>query len=189
MVVYLGTTIGNFDHDGSVKFLTSISHNLKPRDLLLLGADLVKNIHVMRNVRSFSVVTIFICKSLLTSLQAYDDSDGISRRLDLHLLETMNKELGANFNLEWWHYSSHYNVHEKQVECWIQSRKPQMIEFKRPRNFSISFAKWEPVLIFFSRKFTRADIEKMGSKSGFQILEHFVDGADYFVDSLFEKQP
>ena len=85
LLLFLGGNIGNYGKKDAIKLLRLFSDNLKHGDLLLLGADLMKNPLVIH--------------------QAYQDSLGITKRFNLNLLNRANRELGANFQLD------HFQLH------------------------------------------------------------------------------
>src|ERR1700730_637339 len=79
LVLFLGSTIGNFEHPADVKFLRQIRETLVAGDALLLGTDLEKPIQQL--------------------LDAYDDPLGVTAAFNLNLLARINRELDADFNL------------------------------------------------------------------------------------------
>ena len=79
LVLFLGSTIGNFDRDAAERFLTEIRRILFPGDALLLGTDLEKPLPQL--------------------LAAYDDAIGVTAAFNLNLLARINRELDADFDL------------------------------------------------------------------------------------------
>src|SRR5580700_10121253 len=79
LVLFLGSTIGNFDRDAAERFLTEVRRILFPGDALPLGTDLEKPLPQL--------------------LAAYDDSIGATAAFDLNLLARINRELDADFDL------------------------------------------------------------------------------------------
>src|SRR6202043_3433738 len=79
LVLFLGSTIGNFDRMAGLKFLNQVRRILQPGDSLLLGTDLEKPSHQL--------------------IAAYDDELGVTAAFNLNLLARINYELGANFDL------------------------------------------------------------------------------------------
>ncbi len=77
LVLFLGSTIGNFDHPADVNFLREIRAILFPGDALLLGTDLQKPVSRL--------------------IAAYDDALGVTAAFNLNLLARVNRELDADF--------------------------------------------------------------------------------------------
>ena len=79
LVLFLGSTIGNFDRDAGETFLREMREILQPGDALLLGTDLEKDVELQ--------------------MLAYDDPAGVTAAFNLNLLARINRELGADFDL------------------------------------------------------------------------------------------
>ena len=96
MVLFLGSTIGNFDRPAGVKFLQEMRRILEPGDSLLLGTDLEKPIPQL--------------------IAAYDDRIGVTAAFNLNLLARINRELDANFDLDHFKHEARFNQHARSVE-------------------------------------------------------------------------
>jgi len=107
LVLFLGSTIGNFEHPADVKFLRQIRDTLQAGDALLLGTDLVKPIHQL--------------------LDAYDDPLGVTAAFNLNLLARINRELDADFRLEQFEHVARFNEDAGSMEMHIRSRKRQTV--------------------------------------------------------------
>ena len=90
LVLFLGSTIGNFDRDAAERFLTEVRRILFPGDALLLGTDLEKPLPQL--------------------LAAYDDPLGVTAAFNLNLLARINRELGADFDLTAFRHEARYNT-------------------------------------------------------------------------------
>ncbi len=101
LVLFLGSTIGNFDRDAAERFLTEVRRILYPGDALLLGTDLEKPLPQL--------------------LAAYDDSLGVTAAFNLNLLARINRELGADFDLAAFRHEARYNSSEQRVEMHLRS--------------------------------------------------------------------
>src|SRR5208282_6242272 len=106
-VLFLGSTIGNFDRQAGVKFLSEIRRILEPRDSLLLGTDLVKSSGQL--------------------LRAYDDDLGVTAAFNLNLLARINRELDADFDLTQFAHVARLNHEARSVEMHLQSRGRQTV--------------------------------------------------------------
>src|SRR6202451_830523 len=103
LVLFLGSTIGNFDRPAGIQFLDEVRRILPPGDSLLLGTDLEK--------------------SSVQLLAAYDDELGVTAAFNLNLLVRINRELDADFNLEQFEHVARFNQDAGSLEMHIRSRK------------------------------------------------------------------
>src|ERR1700741_4421908 len=107
LVLFLGSTIGNFDGDASVAFLRRLRGILRGGDALLLGADLVKPAE--------------------TLVAAYDDALGVTAAFNRNLLARINRELGADFDLGQFEHLAIYNEETRSIEMHLRSRREQEV--------------------------------------------------------------
>lgn len=107
LVLFLGSTIGNFDPAHATEFLRSVREALQPGDALLIGMDLVK------------------APSIL--VPAYDDSLGVTASFNLNLLARLNREWGADFRLDAFRHIALWNGAESRMEMHLQSRARQTV--------------------------------------------------------------
>jgi len=96
LVLFLGSTIGNFDRPAGVNFLREVRHILVPGDAMLLGTDLMKS------------------NSQL--IAAYDDQLGVTAAFNLNLLARINRELDADFDLSHFKHVARINHEARSVE-------------------------------------------------------------------------
>ncbi|MFT5618082.1 MAG: L-histidine N-alpha-methyltransferase [Arenicella sp.] len=166
VVMFLGANIGNYSREQSIDLINQISARLQPNDLLLIGFDLKKHPQTVRT--------------------AYSDPSGITKAFNLNLLERMNRELGANFNIA---HFDHYAVYEPisgEARSYLVSQKHQKVHFE-VLNLTFEFAQWEMIHTEISRKFDISQIEDLAKSTNFQIVNHFKDCRWYFNDSLWKK--
>ena len=107
LVLFLGSTIGNFDRDAAERFLTEVRRILFPGDALLLGTDLEKPLPQL--------------------LAAYDDPLGVTAAFNLNLLARINRELGADFDLAAFRHEARYNTQQQRVEMHLRSMRDQIV--------------------------------------------------------------
>jgi len=108
LLLFLGSTIGNFDVARRDEFLAEVRSLLSDGDGLLIGFDLVKPADVM--------------------IAAYDDPGGITAAFNLNLLARINRELGANFQLRNFAHEARYLAHHQRIEMHLRSRVDQCVE-------------------------------------------------------------
>lgn len=164
IILFLGSSIGNFDQSTTHLFLQNLWQNLKSDDYLLIGFDLRKDIEVL--------------------IRAYNDSSGLTRAFNFNLLQRMNRELGANFVLEQFQHYPTYNVYTGAMESYLVSLKKQRVAIQA-LNTCFDFQPYEPIHLEYSWKYRFMDIEQLAQKNGFEVLQNFTDQRDYFVDSLW----
>jgi L-histidine Nalpha-methyltransferase len=163
-LLFLGSSIGNFDLNTTKEFLRALRNFLHPGDYILIGFDLLKDI------------------ALLT--QAYNDRDGITREFNLNLLKRMNEELGANFNIKSFQHHGTYNVHSQAMESYLLSTKEQIVYFETLKK-SFGFKKYEPIHVESSQKYLLSHVEKLAHGSKFKVIKNFTDSKQYFLNSLW----
>ena len=165
IVLFLGSNIGNFKGDQAVSFFRSLHNTLNKNDLLFIGFDLHKNPQ--------------------TILNAYKDAQGITSRFNLNLLKRINRELGANFEIdEFLHYASYHPI-EKAARSFLISQKRQTV-YCKALDASFEFEQWEPIFMEISQKYDLKTIESIASESGFEIVHNFFDSHSFYVDSLWK---
>lgn len=167
VILFLGSNIGNFSNEETDSFLTHLAELTQAGDQILIGFDLKK---------SPQVIT-----------QAYDDPHGHTRRFNLNLLERLNRELGANFNLTKFMHHTSYNPVSGEMKSYLVSKSEQTVTIEAlERDFH--FARWEAIFVERSRKYDLSEIEIQAACHGFEVRQHFFDQGSYFVDSLWIKK-
>ena len=165
ILMFLGSNIGNFDRDQSLEFFKELRGVMNGNDLLFTGFDLQKDPHVI--------------------VRAYDDARGVTAAFNLNLLKRMNRELGADFNLD---NFSHYAVY-RPVDCaarsFLISREKQTVCIEALGR-SFDFEQWEAVFMEISQKYSLSMIENLAVESGFQIEKNFFDSRHFYTDSLWK---
>jgi len=164
LVLFLGSSIGNFGHAQARRFLRGLRRSLQPGDLALIGFDLKKDPKLLG--------------------QAYDDSQGVTREFNLNLLDRINRELGGRFERKRFAHHALYNVSQECMESWLVSREKQSIPIDALQR-SFTFEAWEGMRLECSYKYDPALIESLALSSGFHVSRHLYDRRQWFVDSLW----
>jgi dimethylhistidine N-methyltransferase len=164
LVLFLGSTIGNFERERAVQFLRDLRKWLLPGDTLLIGADLVKERDRM--------------------LLAYDDPTGVTAAFNLNLLGRMNRELGADFDLRKFEHQTRWNEAERRIEMHLGSRIDQSI-FIAEADLRVSFRAGETIWTESSHKFHRHEMFEIADQTGFRVKSQWVDPEWPFVESLW----
>jgi L-histidine Nalpha-methyltransferase len=165
LVVFLGSTIGNFDVVESARFLGDIRRLMKPGDAFLLGVDLVKDEREL--------------------VAAYDDAQGVTARFNLNLLARINRELGGDFDIASFRHEARWNPDSSRIEMHLRSLRQQSVTIPDAgRDFG--FEKGETILTELCTKYTRDDTEAMFEAAGLALREWYTDPARRFAVALGE---
>jgi L-histidine N-alpha-methyltransferase len=163
LFMFLGGTIGNFDKEQTLAFLSSVRTRLGPEDWLLLGTDLVKASPVLD--------------------RAYNDSDGVTAAFNKNVLAVINRELGASFNLDQFEHVAFFNEKERQIEMHLESKRAQSVSIPR-LEMQVTLEQGERILTEVSRKFTRDSVEETLGSAGLELCKWLVSDDSYFALSL-----
>jgi dimethylhistidine N-methyltransferase len=164
LVLFLGSNIGNFNRAQARSFLRQLWNHLRPEDSLLVGFDLKKDIDVL--------------------LDAYNDGEGVTAEFNKNLLTRINRELGANFDVNSFRHYGTYDVHSGAMVSYLVSLERQRVEIGA-LDHAFEFAAWEPVHTEYSYKYLPGDIEALASDTGFFPVAQYFDDARYFTDCLW----
>jgi dimethylhistidine N-methyltransferase len=164
LVLFLGSTIGNFDSGADCWFLQRVREALTPGDSLLLGADLIKPISQL--------------------IPAYDDSIGVTAAFNLNLLARINRELGADFQLREFQHVARFNEATSSVEMHLQSRRAQTVTVPGAE-FMVRFAAGETIWTESSHKYSAKELAKLALASGFRCEAQWIDDEWQFAENLF----
>ena len=163
LILFLGSSIGNFEPIAAASFLRSIRQKLRTKDFLLVGFDLQKD------------------ESVLYS--AYNDNAGITAKFNLNLLARINRELGGNFELEKFKHYAFYNSEQHRIEMHLVSTIDQQVYVETfGKNFS--FRKGDSIHTENSYKYSLDQIAALAMDSGFRIVKDFTDERGWFNMTL-----
>lgn len=167
IILFLGSNIGNFSDEQSLSFFSRLHDVMNPQDLIFIGFDLHKNPK--------------------TILRAYDDANGTTAKFNLNLLKRINRELGANFNIEEFSHYASYHPTERAARSFLISQKQQTV-YIEVLDKEFEFAQWEPIFMEISQKYGIGMIERFAEESGFQIVRNFFDSNNFYTDSLWKPK-
>jgi L-histidine N-alpha-methyltransferase len=165
LLLFLGSSIGNFNPEKARDFLRELKSNLNPGDYVLIGFDQKKSVNILQ--------------------KAYNDTEGITREFNLNILARINREMGANFIIDNFDHHGFYNPNIGAMESHLISLCDQAVNIgvlERP----ILFHKFEPLHLEYSYKYLLPEIEFMSSEAGFKIVKNFIDENNYFISSLWQ---
>ncbi len=164
LVLFLGSNIGNFNKSQARAFLRRLWTVLAADDYVLIGFDLKKDIDLL--------------------LSAYNDPTGITSAFNLNLLSRINRELGANFDVEQWRHFGTYNVFSGAMESYLVSLSKQTVGIDALSQ-EFQFEPWEPIHTEFSYKYLPTDVTDLADSTGFRVVEEYRDRRGWFVDALW----
>ena len=164
LVLFLGSTIGNFEREEIPEFLAAIRAALEPGDLLLLGTDLIKDVSHL--------------------LAAYDDPIGVTAAFDLNVLARLNREMNADFDLGAFRHQARWNARERRIEMHLVSLRPQMARVGA-LELEVLFTEGESIWTESSHKFESEEALRLGERAGFQRRGQWLDVEWPFAESLF----
>ena len=163
LVLFLGSTIGNFDSPADVRFLRDLRRNLRPGDALLLGTDLIKPLPQM--------------------LAAYDDELGVTAAFNLNLLARLNRELGADFVLSDFAHDARFNRETRSIEMHLRSRRQQCVRIPKA-NLSMNFGTDETIWTESSHKYSRPELLRLAMAARFHFEAQWIDEEWPFAETL-----
>lgn len=163
VVLFLGSTIGNFEPAEAEKFLSEIRRLLQPGDALYLSTDLEKDADRM--------------------IAAYDDPAGVTAAFNLNLLARINRELQGSFVLSQFRHDARYNEQEQRVEMHVRSTVEQSVEIGS--DFMVNLNQGETIRTECSYKFSCERVIRLARRSGFTCEKQWVDTEWPFAQSLF----
>ena len=166
LILFLGSSFGNFTPDDGKLFLEKILSTMKSGDLFLIGLDLVKD------------------KNILES--AYDDSQGITAKFNLNVLSRINDELDADFDINNFSHYSIYNENDQRIEMNLKSLVSQSVIIGKS-NLPLNLDKGELIHTEYSHKYHISQIKKLLSDVGFEFKNMWLDDEKYFSLTLVSK--
>jgi len=164
LVLFLGSTIGNFDARCRADFLRQARARLREGDALLIGFDLIKPEE--------------------TLLDAYDDPTGVTASFNLNLLGRINRELGADFDQRAFAHEARWNPCERRIEMHLRSLDRQTVTI-REAMLECDFRAGETIWTESSHKFDAAEIPTLALESGFTPEAQWIDEVWPFAENLW----
>ena len=163
LVLYIGSSIGNFEpfHAGSL--LRKVRAALNPGDALLLGTDMRKPEDVL--------------------LPAYDDRRGVTAAFNKNILTHINRELNADFDLDTFQHRAVWNSSQSRIEMHLESLRTQTVNISA-LGLKVPFSRGETIHTENSYKFTMPMIEAIANNGGFSVERTWSDPREWFTVHL-----
>jgi len=159
IVAFLGSTIGNLSAEQSVRLLTHVRESLAPFDRFLLGVDLRKDVRVLE--------------------RAYNDSAGVTAEFNRNMLRVIDRELGADFDLDAFEHRAFYDRDNHQIEMHLVARGDQEVHIPGAGEFVI--ADGESIRTEISRKYDRRSVERLLDAAGMRVERWMTDPQGWFA--------
>jgi dimethylhistidine N-methyltransferase len=174
LVLFIGSTIGNFEPEEALAFLKNVHAALKssdaksedalqPSDALLIGFDLIKDADVLH--------------------AAYNDAQGVTAAFNKNILAHINRGLGGNFDLNAFAHVAFWNPRKSRIEMHLESQRDQTVSIS-DLGRSFHFAQGERIHTENSYKFTTASMRKLLRRSGFKLEKNWTDEKGWFGEAL-----
>jgi L-histidine Nalpha-methyltransferase len=163
LVVYIGSSIGNFEPHQAAKLLRRVRAGLRTGDGFLLGVDLAK------------------ADSILVA--AYDDAAGVTAAFNKNLLVRLNRELDAEFEPEAFAHCALWNEAGSRIEMHLRSRGAQRVRV-RALDLTVDFAAGESIHTENSYKYRPGQAEALLAEAGFRAEATWTDARGWFAVCL-----
>jgi L-histidine Nalpha-methyltransferase len=163
LVLFLGSTIGNFDRPAAASFLREVRRILHRGDALLLATDLEKSVSDL--------------------LLAYDDPAGVTAAFNMNLLARINRELDGDFDLRSFEHEARYNAAERRIEMHLRSRWRQTAHIAAA-SLDVTLESGETIWTESSHKYRCEEAAQMGTHAGFRCEGQWVDAEWPYAQSL-----
>jgi L-histidine N-alpha-methyltransferase len=159
LVLYIGSSIGNFEVHQAIRLLRRIRQSLRSGDALLLGADFAKSPKIL--------------------VPAYDDAQGVTAQFNKNILARINRELDADFDLDTFRHIAQWNRRCSRMEIYLESLVEQSV-FIPGIDLDVKFKAGERIHTENSYKYTDAMIESILNESGFTLEHTWCDRKKWF---------
>lgn len=159
LVLYIGSSIGNFEPPQAIRVLRRIRQTLRSGDALLLGADFAKSSKIL--------------------VPAYDDAEGVTAAFNKNILARLNRELDAEFDLDAFRHVALWNRRCSRMEIYLESLADQSV-FVPALDLDVKFNAGERMHTENSYKYTDAMIESILHESGFALEHTWCDRKKWF---------
>jgi dimethylhistidine N-methyltransferase len=165
LVFFPGSTLGNLDEAEALSLLRNIHQLVEGHGFLLIGVDLIKDPHILN--------------------AAYNDQQGVTAAFNLNLLRRINRELGADFDLNSFQHKAFFHESAGRVEMHLESLRDQTVHIG---SVSMTFKKGETIHTESSHKYRRDEFARFCQRAGFVTLQRWTDPQHFFAVVLLQAQ-
>jgi dimethylhistidine N-methyltransferase len=164
LVLFLGSTIGNFDRPAGENFLKEVRRLIREGDCLLLGTDLMKPVPQLQ--------------------LAYDDPAGVTAAFNKNLLARINRELHADFDLRKFRHVARWNEFERRIEMHLLSSEAQSVNIPMAGT-RVHLQMNETIWTESCHKYLADELPGIAQRTGFRGAARWTDHEWPFAHSLF----
>ena len=161
LLFFPGSTIGNLSRPRAAALLESLAART-PGGALLIGVD--------------------ICEDAAVLHDAYNDSRGVTAEFNLNLLARLNRELGANFELNEFEHEAVYDLRHKRIEMRLVSQRDQSVTVA---GVTIRFRHGEYIVSEHSHKYDPQEFADVAHAAGWAYGHRWIDNAARFCVHYF----
>ncbi len=166
MLIFLGSSIGNFNEAETTSFWRSVTDHLPAGDFFLLGVDLVKDVDVLE--------------------AAYNDAAGVTARFTNNYFARINRELGAALDLSEIEHHAIWNPSLELIEIYARFSSDQQL-YVQPLDQTFEIRSGERIMIEISRKYRLPKLQRELAAFGFDLKRVFTDENKWFALLLLER--
>jgi L-histidine Nalpha-methyltransferase len=159
---FAGSTIGNFEPDEALAFLSRTAALCGPGGGLLLGVDLKKD------------------KAVLDA--AYNDRDGVTAAFNMNLLARINRELGGDFREDAFRHKALYNEELGRIEMHLFATRAHRV---RVGTATFGFERGESIVTEYSYKYDIEQMAALAARAGFAHERVWLDAGRRFSVHAF----
>ena len=163
LVLFIGSTIGNFEPDEAEAFLKNVRESLETGDALLIGFDLVKDAGILH--------------------AAYNDAQRVTAAFNKNMLVRINRELGGSFDVDAFEHVALWNRRESRIEMHLESVYEQTV-WVQDLGRGFHFECGERIHTENSYKFNAGSIARLLRRSGFKLETQWTDAQGWFCEAL-----
>lgn len=166
IILFLGSNIGNLEHEQAVVFMNKIQQLMQPEDLLFMGFDQKKNPQ--------------------TILDAYNDKEGVTAAFNKNVLARINTELNANFDLDQFLHWEVYDPETGTAKSYLVSKIEQTVQIEN-LELAINFNQWETIHTEISQKYDDEIINWLAKESGLKMTTSYESTTYGYKNCVFKK--
>lgn len=159
LVVFLGSSLGNFDEAGCLEFLQGVAAAMNRQDRFLLGLDMLKPVEIIE--------------------AAYNDAQGLTRRFIKNLLANINRELNADFDLDAFEYQAFFNPEREYMEMHLMARRPLTCGVA-DLGLEVGLGQGETIHVEIAQKYSPARARDIFQRVGLEPTRWFSDEQGWF---------
>jgi len=159
LLVFFGSSLGNFSEQASREFLGAVAAAMGRQDRFLLGLDMLKPVEIIE--------------------AAYNDAQGVTRQFTKNILANLNRELGADFDLEDFEHQAFFNPTRECMEMHLVARRPLTCRIA-DLDLEVSFAAGETIHAEIAQKYSPARAEALFRQAGLTPIRWFSDEQGWF---------